>query len=218
MAEPKKQDEAFVEKVDDTPPPKGKKKISLRLDGEGEIQWDAVSDDEKAAIIGGMLMDNDAQSAFKSILSESGEALPAGSAVDGEFSADNAKMVLTVLGSLESMLLHRALKVDKDIADKCFQFDEQQMGELAPRGAKLVNKWFPDNLKYQDECLFAGMFCYYTSLQLKAAVEMQRAKRGFGPRIVDVPTAADPAAPPENGKSKTEPEQEGAFAVATGKA
>lgn len=151
------------------------KRISLKVDQNGEIQWSDVSEDTKKRLSDALQKPGSAE-----IL---GLPNPTSTGVDvAEFSEDNIRAVLNVTTKMSGIgmsILSRALgakfgmtPVDVDIAINSFKLSDEADAELTPRGTRLANKYSNEFMKkYADEIAFAGMFVYYMGeCSTKAAV------------------------------------------------
>jgi hypothetical protein len=166
---PQQQAEGFVERPAEEMPNRGKNRIVLKTDGEGDVIWDEVEPEQKASVIAAMLADSDAQAAFGQTLAEEKSA--------GGWEDEDAAFIINMFGMVNTWAFTR-LKIDKDIAAQCTAFTEEQHKVVDPRGAKLLNKWLPGDFLYKDEIMFAGALSQMVMAQLGAATEMMRQRHG----------------------------------------
>jgi hypothetical protein len=167
--EPEQQAEGFVERPVEEMPNRGKNRIVLKTDSEGDVIWDEVEPDQKASVIAAMLADPDAQSAFGQTLAEDKSA--------GGWENEDAAFVLNIVGMVNAWAFTR-LKIDPDIAQQSTTFTEDQHKVLDPRGAKLLNKWLPGDFLYKDEIMFLGALSQIVMGQLGAATEAMKQRHG----------------------------------------
>jgi hypothetical protein len=98
------------------------------------------------------------------------------------YTEESIRSGLGILSQLSAFLISSALKakgfiIDPDIRDKAFIFTPDQIADLAPRGARIANKYSPKVLKkYQDEMLFVGTLIWAIKEQTNAAMQMQFAR------------------------------------------
>ena len=166
---PPKQAEGFVERPAEEMPNRGKNRIVLKTDGEGDVIWDEVEPEQKASVIAAMLSDSDAQEAFGSTLAEDKSA--------GGWDNSDAAFALNLVGMVNAWAFTR-LKIDPDIAQQCTTFTEEQHAVLDPRGAKLLNKWLPGDFLYKDEIMFLGALSQMVMGQLGKANELMVQRHG----------------------------------------
>lgn len=165
-----KQAEAFVERPAEEIPARSKSRITLKTDSDGDVIWDDVEPEQKASVIAAMLSDADAQAAFGATLAE-------GSQSAGGWADEDAAFVINCLGMVNTWAFTR-LKIDKDIAQQCTTFSEEQHAILDPRGAKLLNKWLPGDFLYKDEIMFLGALSQMVMAQLATAMALQKQRNG----------------------------------------
>jgi hypothetical protein len=167
-----KQEDAFVERPAEDEPIGRKKRIALKLDNNGDVEWDDVEPDQKASVIAAMLGDSDAQAAFGMSAADAPEA-----AVSSGWTNDDAAFLLNALSLVNAWAFTR-MKIDKDIAQEAAEFSPEVHATYDPRGAKLLNKWFPGDFLYKDEIMFFGGLSQVVMAQLQGAVEMMKQRHG----------------------------------------
>ena len=170
--EPEAQTDAFVAREIDEPSPSKAERISLKLKDDGLVDWESHRGDTKEKIIKAFANDPEALK----LIGMQSPLLP-----DGQgWSEENAKVALETLATVDawivSFVLKTALKMPLDpvVQAKAFKFTEPQLKEMAPRAARVANKYSSSAiLKYQDEIALAGMFATYLGEQTKQAIGMQ---------------------------------------------
>lgn len=167
-----KQAEAFVTKEEDEN--LRTRKLTLKMDDEGDIAWDGVEPEQKASVIAAMLNDPDAQEAFGATRPGIGDIAEAAL---GAWDETDAAFMINVVGMVNTKLFQR-LKIDGDIAAQCASFTPEQHAVLDPRGAKLLNKWLPGDFLYKDELMFLGAISQMVMSQLAVASELQKQRNG----------------------------------------
>jgi len=170
-AEPQLQEDAFVRRNIDEAPNRAER-ISLKLKDDGLVDWDSHRGDTRDKIIKAFANDPEALK----LIGLQSPLLPQGQGITEE----NARAALAGLAQLDAMLIPFAMKfifklqIEPKIAQQAFTFTDPQLTEMAPRAARLANKYSSAAmLKYQDEIALAGMFSLYVSQQIKTAVMMQ---------------------------------------------
>lgn len=196
------QGDAFVRRDVDEPQTKAER-ISLKLKDDGLIDWESHRGDTKERIVKAFA--NDAE-ALRLIGLQS-PLLPAGQGVTEE----NATAALNALAALDAMLIPFAVKIftkmqiERPVAVKAFTFSDKELKEMAPRAARLANKYSSAAmLKYQDEIALLGMFGLYLSQQVQLAVLMQvqlNAHKAAQQKTVQ--TMPENASQPVNGQEAT---------------
>jgi hypothetical protein len=167
--------ESFVDRTPvESPSVSGRKsKLSLKLDSEGKILWDEVSESQKEQFAATVANDATALEMIGlASPADGGDGIIAGDPT--EITNENIKMVLDSLQWVQSIVFTKMLKIDSDIAKQVCVFTEEQHTELDPRGARIANKRAPEFVKkFQDEIFFCGMLAFYMSMQLQNAKELQ---------------------------------------------
>jgi hypothetical protein len=190
-----KYEQAFVENEEAVEKKRtGKRKISLKLDSDGQIQWDTVSEDQKAELISGLLTDQDAQAAFKEM--ESTGAVEVGPL---HFTSEHVGMLLDGVAILCRMTIPAIIKnrskgivnIGPEIASKAFRYTAEQKESLGPDGAAFLNEQVPESwkewlLKIGPGARFFGGMAMCIKLQTDSAMELWKKNR---------PTAASATEP-----------------------
>ena len=170
--EPEAQTDAFVTREIDEPSPSKAERISLKLKDDGLVDWESHRGDTKEKIIKAFANDPEALK----LIGMQSPLLP-----DGQgWSEENAKVALETLATVDAWLVSFVLKttmkmpLDPQVQAKAFKFTPEQLKEMAPRAARVANKYSSSAiLKYQDEIALAGMFATYLGEQTKQAIGMQ---------------------------------------------
>ena len=171
-------DDGVVDRQQEFSAPSGRKsKIVLKMDENGLILWDEVSDSNKQKFAASVSSDPIA-------LEMIGLAAEGGGLADGSgglplgpppISEKNVAMVLDTLAWVQGLVFTKALKFDSDISKEVCKFTPEEHKDLDEMGARIANKHAPELLKkYQDEIFFAGMLAFTMSLQLQRARQMQK--------------------------------------------
>jgi hypothetical protein len=182
----------------------GKRRISLKLDGDGQIKWDDVSEEQKADLIAGLLTDSDAQTAFKEVGStvESSESIPT------EFNSEHIGMALDLFSMLERIVMPTiikyktkgAIKIPPEIASEAFRFTDDQKQKLGPSGAQLANQyisqeWKDKILKVGPGAEFGFFLFMCVKQQTETAIELYKKNQptdtSFKPQVEE-PTSEGP--------------------------
>jgi hypothetical protein len=169
--EPAPQPEAFVARNVDAPESKAER-LSLKLKDDGTVDWDSHRGETREKIIKAFA--NDAETLR--MIGLSSPLMPDGQGITDE----NARMALSLLAKANGILIPMASKmffrfqIEPQIAAKSFEFTEVQLNEMAPRAARIANKYSSAAmLKFQDEIALASMFALYLSEQIKTAIVTQ---------------------------------------------
>src|SRR5476651_1757507 len=96
---PPQQAEGFVERPAEEMPNRGKNRIVLKTDGEGDVIWDEVEPEQKASVIAAMLSDSDAQEAFGATLGEDKSA--------GGWDDTDAAFIINLTGMVNNWVFTR---------------------------------------------------------------------------------------------------------------
>jgi hypothetical protein len=170
--QPEQQAEAFVTREVDEPNPSKAERISLKLKDDGLVDWESHRGDTKEKIIKAFANDPEALK----LIGLQSPLLPDGQGITEE----NARVALAVIAQIDGFVAGFLLKqfakmpLDPQVQARAFTFTEPQMKEMAPRAARVANKYSTAAvLKYQDELALAGMFVAYVGEQAKTAIVMQ---------------------------------------------
>jgi len=146
-----KPDEAFVERPqEETQSQRRGRRISLKLDENGAIDWSQLSDVQKEQFFSTITNDPDVLEKVAASVGEEGE-------VSGEgqlCTVEHIKMFLGLYSQAESYVIPAYIrkkskglvKIPQDVAAKCFAFDPTTMDKIAPDGAQFVNEQIIPNL------------------------------------------------------------------------
>jgi len=190
------QDDAFIRRNVDEIPTKAER-ISLKLKDDGTVDWDSHRGDTRERIVKAFA--NDAETLR--MIGLSSPLLPAGQGVTDE----NARAILKGLATVDAMLFGFVsstffkFHIEPKVSAQCFQFTDAQLDEMAPRAARLANKYSSAAmLKYQDEIALAGMFGLYVSEQIKTAIVLQsmlNVRRAKDAETIQPPPEGMPGSP-----------------------
>lgn len=188
-------------------------RITLPLDAEGHIDWDAVSDKKRVAFVEAVTTDDHTLGALQL---ERKKAEGGGSLW---VTPQHVKDALDIYATAEAFIIPKVVlkqskgivRITPEIASAAFVFTPEQKEQMGPCGAEWANQTFPEWLKkflleIGPGAKFFGLLVMITVAQTKAAVDMWRLESGqHGVSVAGEPTPEPAAASvPPNGKGNTE--------------
>lgn len=208
-----KPSEAFVERPQEETQGRRGRRISLKLDENGAIDWSQLSDDQKDQFFSTITNDPDV---LEKIAASFGDGDEGDGATGGPVSVDEVKMALTLYAQGEAWLIPAYIKkqskglvkIPPEVAQQIFQFSPETLDKMAPDGAQFANEtlipilpdWLKDLLlNIGPGAKFFGALAMHTILctnQLLAYIKTM-------PRVVEA----------ENPATQTSPIPEGAQVV-----
>lgn len=202
MAKRQKPSDAFVERPQEETQTSKSRRISLRVDDSGAIDWTGASDEQKEAFYSAVTSDPDTLLKVAASVEEGGEG-----EVVGPVTEDHVKIFLKYYGKAEAFIVPAIIKkkskglvkVDPAIAEKTFEFSDEELNSMAPDGAEFANKEIIPNLpewlsKWIFELgpgeKFLGAMAFHTWMRTMALMDYLKTQ----PQTVDASVATVPSA------------------------
>lgn len=205
MAKRAQPEDAFVERPIEENTPSRSRRLSLRLNDEGGIDWSQSTDDQKQAFLDAIANDPDALEKMSEVA-----AGMEGEESSGPVTAEQVKTFLTLYAKGEAYFVPWFIKkqskglirIAPEVAEKFYQFSQEQLDSMAPDGAEFANKELIPNLPdWLKDWLFVigpgakffGALALHTVVGTTGLINYIKQQ----PRTVDASSATQPV----NGKS-----------------
>lgn len=216
MNKKEKPDEAFVERPQEETQGGRARRISLKLDAEGAIDWSQLSEKQKDLFFETISSDPDVLEKIAGSLGEDGAVeTPA-----GPVTAEHVKWFLTWYAKGEAIAIpwfiksksKGLIKIPPKVAEEIYSFDEKTLEDLSPNGAQFANEVVIPNLpEWMTRWItelgpgekFIGGLLLHTAIKTTALVEWIKTQ----PQTVDAAgtaTVPSPASSPTNGQAQPE--------------
>lgn len=145
MSRKEKPEDAFVERPQPETANSRSRRISLRVNEEGSIDWSAATDKQKEDFFNVIATDPDV---LEKVASSLGDESEGGAGLEGPVTAEHIKKALPYYTKAESHLICMFLdkkskglvKLQPSQVEKFYEFSPETVEELAPLGAEALNK------------------------------------------------------------------------------
>jgi hypothetical protein len=144
VAKREKPADSFVERPQEETQSSRARRISLRVNEDGAIDWSAASDKQKEDFFNVIAADPDV---LEKVASSLGDETEGGLEAGGPVTAEHIKKVLPYYTKAESHLIclfldkksKGLIKLDPAKVEKFYEFSPEAVEELAPLGAESIN-------------------------------------------------------------------------------
>lgn len=147
MTKRNKAEDSFVERPQEETQSKARR-ISLRVDEDGAIDWSQSTEQQKEAFFAAVASDPETLEKVAASIGDEGEIKA------GPVTEDHVKTALTYYAKGEAILIpyiikrksKGLIKVDPELANKVFAFAPEEFDTMAPDGAQFANEEIIPNL------------------------------------------------------------------------
>lgn len=214
MKKKEKPVEAFVERQQEETQSNRSRRISLRVNEEGAIDWSQMSDKQKEMFFETISNDPDVLERVAGAVGdgEGGEA--------GLITEDHVKWFLSMYAKGEAWAIPAYIKkqskglvvIPPKVAEEVYSFSEKELESMGPDGAQFANESIIPNLpewmkgwivELGPGAKFIGALMIHTVMKTQALTEWLKTQ----PRTVDAAATVPNAAQPVNGHAAATPEE-----------